>query len=134
MKSLFKIAVASLGLTMLAAVATPASASAARVEIRVEDSYQVQPAYVERRAIYAAPVPVYRHQEVRHWRHQQWREQEWREQEWLRQQWRERERREHYWRQRNEWREHQWRDHYERDHDRHDGHHSRHRHGDGWRD
>ena len=114
MKSIFKIAAASLGLAVIAAVSTPAMAHPARVEFSIGDAdYQPQE-YVQPELVYQAPEPVYRYREDDGWRRQQWREHAWRQHEW-----RERERREHYWRERNQWREeherrerreHAWRD------------------------
>lgn len=132
MKSLFKIAVASLGLAVIAAVSSPAMATDARVDIRLGNGYHAQPAYVEHRVIHA-PAPGYHYRDGDRWRHHQWREQEWRRQQWREHQWRERERREHYWRQRQEWRGHEWRDQRERDYGRGDGYYGGHRHGEGRR-
>jgi hypothetical protein len=98
MKSILKIAGASLTLAVLAAVSTPVFASPARVELSFGNGYDQQQAYVQPRVIYEAPAPVYRYQDEDGWRQQQWRENAWRE----------RERREHYWRERNEWRKCQW--------------------------
>ena len=101
MKSILKIAAASLALAGLAAVATPAVASPGHVEFRVDSGYYPAPVYAPPRVIYEAPVPVYRYRDDAAWREHEWRE---------------RQRREQYWRQQNEWREHQWREHHEWEH------------------
>lgn len=98
MKSILKIAGASLTLAALAAVSAPAFAGPARVELSFGNGYYQQQEYVQPRVIYEAPAPVYRYQDEDGWRQQQWRENAWRE----------RERREQFWRERNEWRERQW--------------------------
>lgn len=98
MKTIFKLAAASLGLAAIAAVSTPAFAGPARVELSIGNGYYQPQGYVQPQVIYEAPAPVYRYRDDDGWREQQWREHEWRE----------RERREHYWRERNEWRERQW--------------------------
>jgi hypothetical protein len=124
MKFIFKIAAASLGLAAIAAVATPAFAGPARVELSIGNGYYQPQTYVQPEVIYEAPAPVYRYRyrDDDGWRQQQWREREWRE----------RERREHYWRERNEWRERQWQGQRGRDHDEHDDH-QEHDHRGDWR-
>jgi hypothetical protein len=128
MKSILRIAGASLSLAALAAVSTPVFAHQDRVELRFGNGYDQQPSYVQPDVIYESPAPVYRYQNEDGWRQQQWREQAWRERE------RERERREHYWQQRNEWRERQWQEQRGREHEGRDDHHDhdRDRNG-GWR-
>lgn len=129
MKSILRIAAASLGLAALAAFSTPASAGAARVELSIGNGYYRQPAYVQPEVIYGAPPPIYRYRDDDRWRRQQWLEHERRKQEW-----RERERREHYWRERNEWRQRQWHEQREREHRWHEEHRDRDHHHDGrWR-
>lgn len=59
MKSIIKIAAASLALAGLAAVATPAVASSRHVELSADNGYYAAPVYVPPRVIYEAPVPVY---------------------------------------------------------------------------
>jgi hypothetical protein len=98
MKSILKIAGASLTLAALAAVSTPVFAGPARVELSFGNGYYQQQTYVQPGVIYEPPAPVYRYQDEDGWRRQQWREHAWRE----------RERREQYWRERNEWRKCQW--------------------------
>lgn len=99
MKSIFRIAAASLTLAALAAVSTPVLAGPARVELSFGNGYEQQrQSYVQPGVIYESPVSRYRYQDEGGWRQQQWREHAWRE----------RERREHYWRGRNEWRDRQW--------------------------
>lgn len=122
MKSIFKLAAASLGLVAIAAVSTPALAGPARVEISVGNGYYQAQAYPPPRVVYEAPAPVYRYRDDDGWRAQQWREHEWRE----------RERREHYWRERNEWRERQWQEQRGRDRGEREGHYDREWRGD-WR-
>lgn len=122
MKSILKIAGASLTLAALAAVSTPVFAGPARVELSLGNGYYPQQEYVQPRAIYEAPAPVYRYQEEDGWREQQWRENAWRE----------RERREHYWRERNEWRERQWQEQRGREHEGRDDQRDHDRRGD-WR-
>jgi hypothetical protein len=122
MKSILKIAAASLSLAALAAVSTPAFAHQDRVELRFGNGYDQQQSYVQPGVIYESPAPVYRYQDEDGWRQQQWREHAWRE----------RERREHYWHERNEWRERQWQEQRGREHDGRDDHRYHDRHGD-WR-
>jgi hypothetical protein len=103
MKSILKIAAATLSLAAMAAVSTPALAHQDRLELRFGNGYDQQQTYVQPGVIYESPAPDYRYQNEDGWRQQQWRQQQWREQ-----QWRESEQRRHYWQQRNEWRERQW--------------------------
>jgi hypothetical protein len=95
MKTLLKIAAASLALAGMTALATPAIAGPGHVELRVQTGYYSPPVYVQPRVIYEAPAPMYRYRDDAAWR--------------------ERERREHHWRERNAWREHQWREHHDRE-------------------
>lgn len=120
MKSILRIAAASLTLAALAAVSTPVFAHQDRVELRFGNGYDLRQSYVPPGVIYESPAPVYRYQEENGWRQQQWREREWRE----------RERREHYWRERNEWRERQWQEQRGREHDGRDDHRDHNRNGD----
>jgi hypothetical protein len=122
MKSILKIAAASLSLAALAAVSTPVFAHQDRVELRFGNGYEQQRAYVQPGVIYESPAPAYRYQDEGGWRQQQWREQAWRE----------RERRAHYWHERNEWRERQWQEQRGREHEGRHDHHDRGRRGD-WR-
>ena len=122
MKSIFRIAGASLTFAALAVVSAPASAHQDRVELRFGNGYDQQQSYVQSGVIYESPAPVYRYQEENGYRQQQWRERELRE----------RERREHYWRQRNEWRERQWQEQRGREYEGRDDHRDHDRHGD-WR-
>jgi hypothetical protein len=122
MKSIFKIAVASLGLAAIAAVSTPSFAGPAHVELSIGNGYYQPQTYVQPEVIYQAPAPVYRYRDDDRWRQQRRREHEWRE----------RERREHYWRERNEWRERQWQEQRGRDHSEHEEHQDHDHRGD-WR-
>jgi hypothetical protein len=122
MKSILRIAAASLTLAALAAVSTPVLAGPARVELSFGNGYDQQQAYVQPGVIYESPAPVYRYQDEDGWRQQQWREHAWRE----------RERREQYSRARNEWRERQWQEQRGREHEGYDDHHDHDRRGD-WR-
>jgi hypothetical protein len=122
MKSILRIAAASLSLVALAAVSTPVFAHQDRVELRFGNGYEQQRAYFQPGVVYESPAPAYRYQDEGGWRQQQWREQAWRE----------RERRAHYWHERHEWRERQWQEQRGREHEGRDDHHDRGRRGD-WR-
>lgn len=100
MKTLLKIAAASLALAGMTALATPAIAGPGHVELRVQTGYYAPPVYVQPRVIYEAPAPVYGYRDDAAWRAHTWRE---------------RERRGQYWRERNAWREHEWREHHDRE-------------------
>jgi hypothetical protein len=100
MKTLLRIAVASLALAGMTALATPAIAGPGHAELRVQTGYYSAPVYGQPRVVYEAPAPMYRYRDNAAWREHEWRE---------------RERREHYWRERNAWREHEWREHHDRE-------------------
>lgn len=120
MKSILRIAGASLTLAALAAISTPVFAGPARIELSFGSGYYPQQQYVQPRVVFAA-APVYSYQDE-DWRQLQWRENAWRE----------RERREHYWRERNEWRERQFQEQRGREHDVHHDQREHDRRG-GWR-
>lgn len=107
MKSVFRIAAASLTLAALAAVSAPVFAGPVRAELSVGTGYYSRQDYIPSQPTYEAPAPVYRYQDADGWRQQQWRENAWRE----------RERREHYWREQNAWRDRQWQEPRRREHE-----------------
>ena len=124
MKSLLKMAAASLTLAALAAVSSPVFAAPARVELSVANSYGhgQQQAVVPPGVVYAAPAPLVRYQDDNGWRQQQWREHAWREHE----------RRAHFWRERDAWRERQWHEQRGGAHDGRENHRDRDQYG-AWR-
>lgn len=116
MKSLLKIAAASLTVAALAALSTPAFAAPAHVEVRFSNGYGQQQAYAPPSVFLASQAPAYRYHDENGWRRQQWRAHEWRQ----------RERRAHYWRERERQEQHG------RAHGGHDDHRDRDRRGN-WR-
>src|SRR5450830_2200880 len=77
MKSIFRIAAASLTLAALAAVSAPVFAGPARAEFSVGTGYYSRQDYIPSQLTYEAPAPVYRYQDADGWRQQQWRENAW---------------------------------------------------------